>query len=115
MSMPIIKSRCSRNKYIANSLYLPDQGLLVNILSLGKLVSCTEHSYYIATTVSSIVGVFRTTHQFPERENINEEALVRQVEAVCNVFVPTASTLDDRHGHEEWLSESRGEIKWHFW
>lgn len=45
----------------------------------------------------------------------DEEALVRDVEAACNVWIDTATTLEDPRGHEVWLPERRAHIEWRFW
>jgi len=45
----------------------------------------------------------------------DEEALVREVEAACNVWIDTATTLEDPRGHEVWLPERRAHIEWRFW
>jgi hypothetical protein len=46
---------------------------------------------------------------------INLDALVRDVESLCNVWVGASSSLDDRKDHVEWLSERRASINWRFW
>lgn len=48
-------------------------------------------------------------------EELDLDALVRDVESLCNVWVGSQSTLDDEKDHVEWLSERRGEIAWRFW
>src|SRR5262245_33550148 len=46
---------------------------------------------------------------------LDVEALVRDVESLCNVWVGSQSALDDEKDHVEWLSERRGQIAWRFW
>lgn len=46
---------------------------------------------------------------------VDPEAIAREVETRCNVYVPVATALDDPRGHVEWLPERRGEIQWNFW
>src|SRR5690242_21344692 len=46
---------------------------------------------------------------------IDEDWLVREVESRCNVWVPTATTLEDQRGHIEWLAARRAGIEWRFW
>lgn len=43
------------------------------------------------------------------------EALVRDIESLCNVWVGAPSTLDDERDHIPWLSGRRGETAWRFW
>lgn len=43
------------------------------------------------------------------------EALVRDVESLCNVWVGAASSLDGGMDHGEWLGERRERIQWRFW
>src|SRR5687768_7080326 len=46
---------------------------------------------------------------------IDQDRLIREVEAACNVWVPTATTLEDARDHIEWLARRKGEITWNFW
>jgi hypothetical protein len=48
-------------------------------------------------------------------QELDLEALVRDIESLCNVWVGSQSTLDDEKDHVEWLSERRGQIDWRFW
>jgi hypothetical protein len=50
-----------------------------------------------------------------EGRELDLEALVRDVESLCNIWVGSQSTLDDQKDHVEWLSERRGQIEWRFW
>src|SRR5258708_673717 len=43
-------------------------------------------------------------------QNIDEDWLVREIESQCNVWVPTASTLEDQRGHIEWLGDRQASI-----
>src|SRR6266496_3080435 len=69
----------------------------------------------IRDTVCSVVEMFRKKKQFSGAETIEIDRLVREIETLCNVYIPNISTLDDMRDHQEWLSSRRGEIEWKFW
>src|SRR6266508_3125491 len=48
-------------------------------------------------------------------QKLDLETLIREIESLCNVWVGSPSTLDDKKDHVEWLSERRGQIAWRFW
>ncbi len=48
-------------------------------------------------------------------ERINVELLTREVESLCNVWVGTATSLENLEDHLEWLSGRRAELDWRFW
>jgi Z1 domain len=69
----------------------------------------------ILDTICSVVEMFRKKKQFADAEIVDINRLVKEVETLCNVYVPSVSTLDDPRGHDEWLLSRRGEIEWKFW
>lgn len=46
---------------------------------------------------------------------VDLEGLIRDVESLCNVWVGSASALDDLRDHVPWLPERRGQLAWRFW
>jgi hypothetical protein len=66
----------------------------------------------IRRRVNMVVSMLRSDNP---RIDVDQESLVREVESLCNVWVPDASTLDDRKGHVEWLANKKSEIDWRFW
>lgn len=46
---------------------------------------------------------------------LDDEALVRELEALVNIFVGGSTSLEDNTDHVEWLSGCRHEIDWRFW
>ncbi len=46
---------------------------------------------------------------------IDENKLMREVEELYDVWVPSATSLDDPRGHSEWLADRRADIRWDFW
>lgn len=47
--------------------------------------------------------------------DIDEETLIREIEALCNVWIDMATTLEDSKGHDVWLPVERSKIAWNFW
>lgn len=48
-------------------------------------------------------------------QKIDEDLLRREVEDLCNVWVPTERTLEGDDDHQEWLESTRAAIEWNFW
>jgi hypothetical protein len=46
---------------------------------------------------------------------VDVEVLTREVESLCNVWVGTATSLENPEDHIEWLSGRRADIDWRFW
>src|SRR5260370_29658030 len=84
----------------------------LQILSAEQDALTTEK---IRNTVSTVVDMFRKLQQLPFGENINEELLIKEIETLCNVYVPMISPLEDQRDPQPWLSDSRSEINWQFW
>lgn len=56
-----------------------------------------------------------TLLQLRGEEIPDAETLVREVEARVVVWQERSTSLEDRTGHEDWLSASKSEISWSFW
>src|SRR6266581_2381961 len=69
----------------------------------------------IRTTVRHVIKMFHELNQYSDEGNVEEDQLVRKIETLCNVYVPTMSTLDDMRDHQEWFSSRRAGIQWRFW
>ena len=69
----------------------------------------------IRTTLRYVIEMLRKMNPLSDVANVDEDQLVKKVETLCNVYVPTISTLDDMRGHQEWFSSRRAEIQWRFW
>lgn len=69
----------------------------------------------IRTTVRDVVEMLSKRNQISDVGNVEEDQLIREIEALCNVYVPAMLSLDDKRDHQEWLSSRRSEIKWRFW
>lgn len=69
----------------------------------------------IRTVVDVVVAMMRSLHKLPGARDVNTDLLVKKIEALCNVYVPSILTLDDMHDHLEWFSAQRAEIQWRFW
>src|SRR6266487_162050 len=91
-----------------------DQKIIgITLQSLGEGVSPTAEM--IRDTVYMAVEILYKTKQIPDKESIEIDRLVREIETLCDVYVPTMSTLDDMRDHQEWLSSRRADIEWRFW
>ena len=48
-------------------------------------------------------------------EDLDKEALLRQILFDYGVFEGSAKILEDNRDHKEWFADERSSIKWHFW
>lgn len=48
-------------------------------------------------------------------ELVDGDRLVRELESLCNVWMPSPTALDEGDGHEAWLDGHKQEIQWKFW
>ena len=48
-------------------------------------------------------------------QDVDGDLLIRELESLCNVWMPSPTSLDEADGHEVWLEARRGEIEWKFW
>lgn len=87
-------------------------GLVLQILSSDKEILTPDK---IRDTVKYVIDMFVDLKRVPYRESVDEELLVKEIEARCDVYVPMISTLSDPQGHEEWFFDYKGEIEWSFW
>jgi len=69
----------------------------------------------IRIKVRNVTKMFREMNQYSDVNNVDEDQLVKEIETLCNIYVPTMSTLDDIRDHQEWLSSQRAQIPWRFW
>ncbi len=46
---------------------------------------------------------------------VDEEKLVRELQGLFNIWIGTATILDNQEDHIPWLSERRSKIDWDFW
>ena len=66
----------------------------------------------IDRAVSLTLDLLQSMH--PDQE-INAELLLKEVEDLCNVWVPSERTLEGDDDHQEWLEATRSTIEWSFW
>lgn len=69
----------------------------------------------IRTAVHNVMEMLHKMQQLSDLAIVDEDRIVKKIESLCNVYVPAMSTLDDMHGHQEWLSSRRATIQWRFW
>ncbi|MGC5322414.1 Z1 domain-containing protein [Micromonospora arida] len=66
----------------------------------------------VTGAVRSVVALVAL--QYPDTP-VDQDAVRREVESLCNVWVPTSKTLEDNDDHIDWLDKARPEITWNFW
>ncbi len=53
--------------------------------------------------------------QFHPDDMTTLEELVREIQAVCMVWVPASQILEDPRDHKEWLPSRKADVEWKFW
>lgn len=46
---------------------------------------------------------------------VDRDALQRDIETACNVYIAHANVMDDNTNHTPWLDEVRDDVNWRFW
>lgn len=87
----------------------PDQMARTLVLNMLRGIDAPTTDQ-IRENASLVVNMLKARNEAPDLE-----ALVRDVESLCNIWVGDSRALDDGEDHVEWLSERRGQIEWRFW
>ena len=66
----------------------------------------------IEQKVSLVLDMLRV--EAPD-EPVDGDLLTRELESLCNVWMPSPTALDEGEGHEAWLDARKPEIPWKFW
>ncbi|MFW9257658.1 Z1 domain-containing protein [Nostoc sp. CALU 546] len=63
------------------------------------------------------VGLAMSTLRISESRDIqiDEDKLVRELETIFNIWIGTATILDNQEDHIPWLPDRRSKISWYFW
>jgi hypothetical protein len=81
------------------------------ILVLNLLQSKNPTPEELREAIEDVLPVVERRHEVI----LDTDQLLRELEAELNVFQPEAASLDDNHGHLEWLPGRRDSIDWRFW
>jgi hypothetical protein len=91
---------------------LPDLALAIQLTLKLARVKDAPTTAEIRSQAQRVLQMLRLGGQALD---VDEDQLVREVEARCNVFVASGSVLQDAKNHIEWLALRRGQIEWRFW
>lgn len=64
---------------------------------------------------AQIQNLAMTFAPFYPNDELDQEALLRQILYDYGIFEGTARVLEDNRDHQEWLADERASIKWNFW
>ena len=84
------------------------RNIALQLLRKMEVVSTED----VAKAVTLTLGLVRGMNP---GETIDEDLLRKEVEDLCNVWVPTPRTLEGDDDHQEWLEVSRSTVEWNFW
>ncbi|MEH1855045.1 MAG: Z1 domain-containing protein [Nostoc sp.] len=83
---------------------------LVQIMLKGENIPTRE---IIQEKVRLVIFMLRSSESYAIE--VDEEKLVRELEAIFNIWIGTATILDNQEDHIPWLPDRRSEISWDFW
>jgi hypothetical protein len=91
-----------------NAAYLQARNIALTLLGSVDVISTADVHRAVAQVVPWVAGMFPNVP-------VDEEALRRDVESLCAVWVPGEKTLNGDDDHQQWLDKKRGQIQWSFW
>ena len=92
---------------LGKSLYSAIYDFVMNLLSQKKLTPDGLES-----EIQKVATMFAVYYP---NEELDQEALLRQILYDYGIFEGTARVLEDNRDHKEWLADERASIKWNFW
>ena len=84
------------------------KNIALQLLRQIEIVSPDDVSRAVTLTLNLVHGMH------PDQK-IDEDLLRREVEDLCNVWVPAERTLEGDDDHQDWLEAARDTIEWNFW
>ena len=91
-----------------NDAHIEAKNIALQLLRKIEVVNSED----VAKAVTLTLDLIRSMHP---GEMIDGDLLRKEVEDLCNVWVPTPRSLEGDDDHQEWLEASRGTIEWNFW
>ena len=91
-----------------NEAHAQARNIALQLLRDVEVVSPEDVSRAVKQVMVLISGVH------PDQQ-VDEDLLRREVESLCNVWVPSERTLEGEDDHEVWLDGRRGSVEWNFW
>ena len=84
------------------------KNIALQLLRQIEIVSPDDVSRAVTLTLDLVHGMH------PDQK-IDQDLLRREVEDLCNVWVPAERTLEGDDDHQDWLEAARAAIEWNFW
>jgi len=88
--------------------HIEAKNIALQLLRSTEIVTSADVDRAVTLTVGLVQNMY------PDQK-IDEELLRKEVEDLCNVWVPSERTLEGDDDHQEWLEAARSTIEWHFW
>lgn len=70
---------------------------------------------FAEVTTAEVVSVVERVLALLPAAAADRDQLVREVEADCNVYVPSPTALEGNDDHLEWFADRRADINWRLW
>ncbi|MDZ7961469.1 MAG: Z1 domain-containing protein [Aulosira sp. DedQUE10] len=83
---------------------------LAQIMLKGEQIPTKE---IIQEKVRLVLSMLRSSES--HAIEVDQDKLVRELEALFNIWIGTATILDNQEDHIPWLPDRRSEISWDFW
>jgi Z1 domain len=91
-----------------SDVHIEAKNIALQLLRNVEIVTPGDIDRAVSLTLDLLHGMH------PDQE-INAELLRKEVEDLCNVWVPGERTLEGDDDHQEWLEATRSAIEWNFW
>ena len=88
--------------------HIEAKNIALQLLRPIEIVTPDDVDRAVTLTVGLVQGMY-------PGQKIDEELLRKEVEDLCNVWVPAERTLEGDDDHQEWLEAARSTIEWNFW
>jgi hypothetical protein len=100
---------------VSVSPYDEIRGMVMTLVSAERANGQVATSASIAEKIEALLVMYGTLRSPSFTEDVDRDALQRDVESSFNVFIADANLMSDDDDHEPWLELAREQIDWRFW
>jgi Z1 domain len=91
-----------------SNVYVEAKNIALQLLRKFEIVSPDDVARAVDLTLDLIKGMH-------PNEEVDQDRLIKEVEDLCNVWVPDERALEGDDDHADWLEGNRAAIDWNFW
>ncbi|MGY1730275.1 Z1 domain-containing protein [Geodermatophilus sp. SYSU D01045] len=91
------------------------RGLVMTLVANERANHQVVTADSIAQKISAVMSMYTGIRGSEFAEEVDRDALQRDIESSFNVFIANANLMSDDSDHEPWLESVRADIDWRFW